>query len=90
MHWHSPRRDYLRGLGNEVATTARALEGEIHALAGAAFNIASPKQLAEILFGKLALPVIKKTKTGASTDADVLEELAAGIRCPRRSSSTAP
>jgi DNA polymerase-1 len=69
--------DYLRNLGNEVATSARALEIEIHALSGTEFNIASPKQLAEILFTKLGLPIIKKTKTGASTDADVLEELAA-------------
>jgi DNA polymerase I len=69
--------DYLRNLGNEVATSARALETEIHALSGSEFNIASPKQLAEILFVKLGLPIIRKTKTGASTDADVLEELAA-------------
>jgi len=69
--------DYLRNLGNEVATSARALESEIHALSGKEFNIASPKQLAEVLFVKLGLPIIKKTKTGASTDADVLEELAA-------------
>ena len=69
--------DYLRNLGNEVATSARALESEIHALSGSDFNIASPKQLAEILFVKLGLPIIRKTKTGASTDADVLEELAA-------------
>ena len=69
--------DYLRSLGNEVATSVRALESEIHALAGSEFNIASPKQLAEVLFVKLGLPIIKKTKTGASTDADVLEELAA-------------
>ncbi len=68
---------YLNNLGNEVATSARAIEIEIHALAGYDFNIASPKQLAEILFVKLGLPVIKKTKTGASTDADVLEALAA-------------
>jgi DNA polymerase-1 len=68
--------DYLRNLGNEVATSARALETEIHALSGSDFNIASPKQLAEILFVKLGLPILKKTKTGASTDADVLEELA--------------
>jgi DNA polymerase-1 len=68
--------DYLRGLGNEVATAAGRLETEIHTLAGGEFNIASPKQLAEVLFGKLQLPVVKKTKTGPSTDADVLEELA--------------
>jgi len=69
--------DHLRRLGNEVAGAAGALEREIHGLAGAEFNIGSPKQLAEILFGKLALPVLKKTKTGPSTDAEVLEELAA-------------
>ena len=67
---------YLRGLGNEVARDIQTLEGEIHALAGTPFNIASPKQLAEVLFVKLGLPVIRKTKTGASTDAEVLEELA--------------
>ena len=68
--------DYLRSLGNDVATSVLTLESEIHAMAGAEFNIASPKQLAEVLFVKLGLPIIKKTKTGASTDADVLEELA--------------
>jgi DNA polymerase-1 len=69
--------DYLRTLGGEVSTAAKALEAEIHGLAGVEFNIGSPKQLAEILFTRLGLPVGKKTKTGASTDADVLEELAA-------------
>ncbi len=49
---------------------------EIHAEAQEEFNIDSPKQLREILFDKLQLPVIKKTKTGPSTDQDVLEELA--------------
>ena len=53
------------------------LEHEIHQLAGHEFNIGSPKQLAQILFDELKLPVTKKMKTGASTDADVLEELAA-------------
>jgi DNA polymerase-1 len=50
--------DYLRNLGNEVATSAKALESEIHALSGSDFNIASPKQLAEVLFVKLGLPGI--------------------------------
>ena len=76
--------DYLRRLGNEIATAARTLEGEIHGLAGAEFNIASPKQLAEMLFGRLGLPVIKKTKTGPSTDADVLEQLAASHPLPAK------
>lgn len=69
--------DYLRGLGQEVGTSLVRLEAEIHGLAGTTFNINSNKQLAEVLFGKLGLPVIRKTKTGASTDADTLEELAA-------------
>jgi DNA polymerase-1 len=68
--------DFLRQLGNEVARTVEALEHEIHAAVGMPFNIGSPKQLAEVLFGKLGLPVIRKTKTGPSTDADVLEVLA--------------
>ena len=49
----------------------------MHALAGGAINIGSNKQLDEVLFEKLALPVIRRTKTGPSTDAEVLEELAA-------------
>jgi len=68
--------DFLRQLGNEVAGTIATLEHEIHEAVGTPFNISSPKQLAEVLFGKLGLPVIRKTKTGPSTDADVLEELA--------------
>jgi DNA polymerase-1 len=69
--------DKLRVIGAEVGTSLAALEKEIHALAGGPFNIGSPKQLADVLFTKLGLPVIRKTKTGASTDADTLEELAA-------------
>ncbi|WIK66089.1 DNA polymerase I [Globicatella sanguinis] len=51
------------------------MEKEIHELAGREFNVNSPKQLGEILFDELGLPVIKKTKTGYSTAADVLEKL---------------
>jgi DNA polymerase-1 len=69
--------EYLRGLGNEVSGSLLALEKEIHDIAGAPFNINSNKQLADVLFGRLGLPVVRKTKTGASTDADTLEELAA-------------
>jgi DNA polymerase-1 len=68
--------DLLRQLGNEVGRAIEALEHEIHEAVGTPFNISSPKQLAEVLFGKLGLPVIRKTKTGPSTDADALEELA--------------
>ncbi len=53
------------------------LEQRIHAAAGTDFNIQSTPQLRHVLFEKLMLPVLKKTKTGASTDADVLDELAA-------------
>ena len=52
------------------------LEREIFELAGREFNIDSPMQLGELLFDELKLPVVKRTKTGPSTDADVLEELA--------------
>src|SRR5262245_1197763 len=69
--------DKLREIGLEVGTQLAALETEIHTLAGLPFNINSPKQLADVLFGKLSLPVVRKTKTGPSTDADTLEELAA-------------
>jgi DNA polymerase-1 len=67
----------LREIGHEVGTALAALETEIHAAAGGPFNIASNKQLADVLFGKLSLPVGRRTKTGPSTDADTLEELAA-------------
>jgi len=69
--------DYMRALGQEVGASLLVLEKEIHGLAGQSFNINSNKQLGEVLFGKLALPVIRKTKTGPSTDAETLEELAA-------------
>ena len=57
---------------------------EIYALAGEEFNIGSPKQLATILFEKLKLPPLRKTKTGYSTDADVLEQLALGHALPAK------
>ncbi|HEY0708939.1 MAG TPA: DNA polymerase I, partial [Polyangia bacterium] len=74
----------LGRLGTELSTGIVALEKEIHALAGTEFNIGSPKQLAEVLFGKLGLPVIRRTKTGPSTDADVLEALAAEHPVPAK------
>lgn len=66
----------LRALGKEFETQIETLAGEIYSTAGVEFNLNSPKQLGEILFDKLGLPVIKKTKTGYSTDAEVLEKLA--------------
>ena len=68
---------FLRRLSNDFATRIVSLEDEIHNLAGASFNVASPKQLGEILFEKMGLEGGKKSKTGAySTGAEVLEELA--------------
>lgn len=60
------------------------IEKEIYALAGKEFNIASPKQLQVVLFEELKLPVISRTKTGPSTDADVLEELASHHPLPAK------
>jgi DNA polymerase-1 len=65
----------LKDMGEDLAMQIKTLEENIHALAGEEFNINSPKQLGVILFEKLGLPVIKKTKTGFSTSADVLEKL---------------
>ncbi len=69
-------KSWLQNLGQDFSKRMENLSGEIYSLAGTEFNIGSPKQLGEILFDKLQLPVAKKTKTGAySTDADVLEKL---------------
>lgn len=67
----------LRELASELNQKIDILMTEIYSLAGEEFNINSPKQLGVILFDKLKLPVIKKNKTGYSTDAEVLEILAA-------------
>ncbi|WP_286924595.1 MULTISPECIES: DNA polymerase I [Lysinibacillus] len=68
-------RATLEKMGQELNDKLVVIEQEIYAEAGEAFNINSPKQLGVILFDKLGLPVIKKTKTGYSTAADVLEKL---------------
>ncbi|HZP20484.1 MAG TPA: DNA polymerase I, partial [Bauldia sp.] len=71
-------RQILSRMSGEFAQKLAGYEAEIYALAGEEFNIGSPKQLGDILFGKFALPGGSKTRTGAwSTSADVLEELAA-------------
>jgi DNA polymerase-1 len=66
----------LQQLGKEFEEQIHHLEEEIYRIADTKFNLNSPKQLGEILFVKLGLPVVKKTKTGFSTDAEVLEKLA--------------
>lgn len=66
---------YLEGLKEEFNLRLNALETEIYTLSGHTFNLNSPKQLGEVLFEKMGLPVIKKTKTGYSTNVEVLEAL---------------
>lgn len=79
MESHGVRVDVdgLRMLSQDFARQIMALEQDIHAEAGQSFNIGSPKQLGDVLFGSLGLTGATKTKTGAwSTSADVLEDLA--------------
>lgn len=68
-------RDKLAEYGRMLGARIEELEGEIYTLAGEEFNIGSPKQLGTILFDKLGLKAVKKTKTGYSTNAEVLEKL---------------
>ena len=79
-------RDHLSRMSNSFAQKMAQLEDEIHGLAGGKFNVASPKQLGEILFDQMGLAGGKKGKTDAySTGADVLEDLAAeGHELPAR------
>ncbi|HZP38005.1 MAG TPA: DNA polymerase I [Methylomirabilota bacterium] len=77
---HVRLEEFSRELEVHIERTTR----EIFGLAGEEFNIGSPKQLAYILFEKLKLPPVKRTKTGYSTDADVLEQLALGHELPAR------
>jgi DNA polymerase-1 len=70
---------------NTLAQRMVILEAEAHAIAGQAFNLSSPKQIGEILFHRLGLPIKKKTATGApSTDEDVLQELALDYPLPAK------
>ncbi|MBP6668174.1 MAG: DNA polymerase I [Gemmatimonadales bacterium] len=79
MEWDGIAIDAARfsRVSVELTTDLVALEAKIAQAAGATVNLNSPKQLAALLFEKLQLPVLKKTKTGPSTDADVLEQLSA-------------
>ena len=70
---------------NELGTRILQLESEAYDIAGQQFNLSSPKQLGEIFFDKLGLPVVKKTATGArSTDEEVLEKLAEDYPLPAK------
>ena len=75
-------KPHLQKLSQKIHLLLVEQEKEIYELAGEQFNINSPKQLSVILFEKLELPVIKKTKTGYSTDVSVLEELSADHELP--------
>ncbi|NJD10268.1 MAG: DNA polymerase I [Gemmatimonadetes bacterium] len=86
MEWVGIRIDapFFAQLGARLARELQQIQDEIWKVAGEPFNIGSTQQLRSILFEKLGLPALKKTKTGASTDAGVLEELAAqGHELPR-------
>ncbi len=75
-------KEYLGSLSKEFALELKKLEKKIYSLAGGEFNINSPKQLSYILFEKLKLPVIEKTKTGYSTKEAVLRELTPSHKLP--------
>ena len=77
MQWNGMYVDEkeLNQIGEELSKSLQDLTKTIYEMAGQEFNINSPKQLGEILFEKMKLPVIKKTKSGYSTDVDVLEKL---------------
>ena len=77
MQWNGMYIDEeeLKEFGKELTEKIEILTKEIHEIAGEEFNINSTKQLGEILFEKMKLPVVKKTKNGYSTDVDVLEKL---------------
>lgn len=68
-------RDGLAEYGRQLSSMQKQYEERIYMLAGGEFNINSPRQLGEVLFDKLKLPAVKKTKTGYSTNAEVLEKL---------------
>ena len=77
-------RPYLDEMSRRMNEQLSALEEEIFSMAGERFNINSTQQLAKILFEKLQLPVIRRTKTGYSTDAAVLEKLAKEHELPKK------
>ncbi len=74
----------LQELSEKFGARLDVLEREIYELAGREFNISSPKQLGEVLYQEQKLPVVKRTKSGPSTDVGVLEELARSHPLPRK------
>lgn len=85
MEWNGIRVDVseLKRQSEQATARLQELMKQIHEMAGTVFNIDSPKQLAKVLFDDLKLPVQKRTKTGPSTDQEVLEKLAAIHDLPR-------
>lgn len=75
---------FLSKVSRKMDSELKGIEDEIYSLAGEEFNLQSPKQLGKILFEKLKLPTLRRTKTGYSTDASVLAELAAQHELPRK------
>lgn len=84
MNGVSLDRDLLKQLSEEAGRDLDLVTREIFSLAGEEFNINSPKQLAEVLFDKLKLPVVRRTKTGYSTDVTVLEKLSHDYELPKK------
>ncbi len=76
-------RSAMSGMSEEFGKAMEDLELRIHAAAGRRFNIASTRELAQVLFTELELPILKRLKTGPSTDQDVLEKLADQHALPR-------
>jgi DNA polymerase-1 len=76
-------RSAMEGMSAEFGRAMEDLEARIHEAAGHPFNVASTRELAQVLFGELGLPVLKRLKTGPSTDQDVLEKLAEQHALPR-------
>ncbi|MFQ6103995.1 MAG: DNA polymerase I [Candidatus Glassbacteria bacterium] len=75
---------FFAELSRKMGSMMRGIEGEIYEIAGEVFNINSTKQLSEILFRKLKIPVVKRTKTGYSTDSEVLETLSREYEIARK------
>ncbi len=86
MEMHGVRIDapFFAEMGRRLEESLRLVRDDVHRVAGGGFNLNSTPQLRQVLFERLELPVLKRTKTGPSTDSDVLEELAAdGHELPR-------
>jgi len=73
----------LRQEGDQLDAEIEEIQGRVWELAGRQFNLNSPKQLGQVLFEELELPVVKKTKTGPSTDSEVLQQLSEEHEIPR-------